>query len=196
MSSHYIQGWKVTLLSWAFMLLTFTFRSCGTLSTRMTMQAISYLIRDITMLKAVRIRQKLQRRCSSNCGVSTTSICSWCISPSLWHTLIRRTAILLNGGGTTRSRSTSVCNQFQLCATVMLICGIRKHAIPGDVGCHGRAGRRRTCKEYRHQVSICLLSRYSLTRSYQATLREAYLSTCSAMPALSPKFCRLNTTHT
>ena len=109
----------------------------------------SYLICAITILKAVRIRQKLQRRCSSNCGVSNTSICSWCISPSLWHTSIQTIAIRLNGGGLTRSRSTSVCNKLQLCAAVMLICGVRKHAIPGDVACHGRAGRRRTSKEHR-----------------------------------------------
>src|ERR1700761_2433454 len=78
----------------------------------------------------------------------------------------------------------------------MLICDIRENPIPGDVDCHGRAGRRRTSKEYRRQVSFRLSSRHSLTRSYQATLGEAYLSTCSAMPALSPKCYRLNSTHT
>jgi hypothetical protein len=28
----------------------------------------------------------------------------------------------------------------------------RKYAIPGDMGSHGRIGRRRTCEEYRRQV--------------------------------------------
>jgi hypothetical protein len=35
---------------------------------------------------------------------------------------------------------------------IVLIHAIRKYAIPGDMGRHGRIGGRGTCKEYRRQV--------------------------------------------